>query len=162
MWGDFDLNAGRRFDDSSLSYPVYRELRAHNTVMQDLFAFKEDSMNATIRGTARQVQAEMVSGNYYGQLGVRPQLGRPIQPSDDTQSGAGTVAVISDGLWEREFGRSPSVLGQTITLNQSVMTIVGVNPRGFTGADRVEVSPDVFVPLCMQPVLDPERQEIAS
>ena len=159
MWGDFDSTPDGGSMSSSLSYPVYRELRAHNTVMQDLFAFQEDRMNATIRGTARQVQAEMVSGNYYGQLGVRPQLGRPIQPSDDAQYGAGTVAVISEGLWEREFARSPSVLGQTITLNQTAMTIVGVNPRGFTGADDVEVSPDVFVPLSMQPVLDPKGKK---
>ena len=48
------------------------------------------------------------------------------------------MAVISDGLWEREFGRSPAVLGQTITVNQSVLTIVGVNPRGFTGAKNVQ------------------------
>jgi predicted permease len=47
------------------------------------------------------------------------------------------------------------VLGQTITLNQAVMTIVGVNPRGFTGADDSQASPDVFVPLSMQPVLHP-------
>jgi hypothetical protein len=87
---------------------------------------------------------------------VRPQLGRAIQPSDETEYGAGTVAVISDGLWERAFGRSPAVLGQTITLNQAVMTIVGVNPRGFTGAKGAQVSPEVFVPITMLPVIDPK------
>jgi predicted permease len=101
----------------------------------------------------------MVSGNYYAGLNVRPQLGRPIQPSDEAVYGAGTVAVISEGIWERDFGRSPSVLGQTITLNQAVMTIVGVNPRGFTGADDSQASPDVFVPLSMQPVLDPKGKK---
>jgi predicted permease len=82
-------------------------------------------------------------------------LGRPLLPSDEAINGAGTVAVISEGIWERDFGRSPTVLGQTITLNQAAMTIVGVNPRGFTGADDSQVSPDVFVPLSMQPVLHP-------
>jgi hypothetical protein len=51
-------------------------------------------------------------------LGTRPQLGRAIQQSDDEMPGAGAVAVISEGVWEREFGRSPAVLGQTITVNQ--------------------------------------------
>jgi predicted permease len=61
------------------------------------------------------------------------------------------VTVISDGLWTREFGRSPTVLGQTIKVNEAVLTIVGVNPRGFAGARSVMMSPDVFVPLTMEP-----------
>jgi predicted permease len=124
--------------------------------MQELVTFQGDGMNATIGGTARRVQAEMVSGNYYSGLNVRPQLGRPIEPSDEAAYGSGTVAVISEGVWERDFGRSPAVLGQTITVNQTPLTIVGVNPRGFTGADDSQASPDVFVPISMQPVLDPK------
>jgi predicted permease len=67
-----------------------------------------------------------------------------------------TVAVISDGLWERAFGRSPAALGQTINVNQSLFTVVGVSPRGFTGAKQVQSSPDVFVPISMQPLIDPK------
>jgi predicted permease len=157
MWGDFGpAPDGVGMMGPIFSYPVYRELRAHNRSLEDLFAFKWDGMNATIRGEAQRVQTEMVSGNYYAQLGVRPQLGRAILPSDETANGAGTVAVISEGLWQRAYGRSPSVLGQTITVNQTPFTIVGVNPRGFTGAKGVQASPDVFVPLTMIPVIDPK------
>jgi hypothetical protein len=66
--------------------------------------------------------------------------------------------VISDGLWERQFGRSPAVLGQTIKLNDTPLTIVGVNPKGFTGAKNVQQSPDVFVPLAMQPLVSPHSK----
>jgi hypothetical protein len=156
VWGDFDSSPEGGSKGSSFSYPVYRELSAHNQVMQKLVAFQGDGLNATIGGTARRVQAEMVSGNYYSGLNVRPQLGRPIEPSDEAAYGSGTVAVISEGVWERDFGRSPAVLGQTITVNQTPLTIVGVNPRGFTGADDSQASPDVFVPISMQPVLDPK------
>jgi predicted permease len=156
-WGDFDKTPNGGSTSSSFSYPVYRELRAHNREMQDLFAFKEDGMNATVRGNAQRVVVSMVSGNFYAGLGVTPQLGRPIQLSDDSAPGVGAVAVISDSLWRQAYGRSSSVLGQTITLNQAVMTIVGVNPPGFTGAKNVQQSPDLFVPLSMQPVLDPKR-----
>ncbi len=161
MWGEFDSSPGGGTKSSSFSYPVYQQLSAHNEVMQDLFAFQGDGMNATIHGTARRVQAEMVSGNYYSGLGVRPQLGRPIEPSDETVQGAGAVVVISEGIWEDDFGRSPSVLGQTITVNQSAMTIVGVNPRGFTGANGYQDSTDLFIPLSMQPVLDPNGKKSA-
>jgi predicted permease len=156
MWGDFDPAPGGGTKGSIFPYPVYLELRAHNAVMQDLFAFKEDGMNATVRGDAQRVSVSMVSGNFYAGLGVRPQLGRGIEPADDAVAGSGAVAVISDGLWQREFGRSPSALGQTITVNQVHFTIAGVNPRGFTGAKNVQSSPDIFVPLSMQPLVDPK------
>ena len=159
MWGDFDTTMGNGITSSVFSYPVYQQLRAHNSVMQDLFAYKEDSMNATIRGNAQRVVVAMVSGNYYAGLGTRPQLGRAIQPTDDETPGAGPVAVISDELWEREFGRSPAALGQTITVNQSLFTIVGANPPGFTGAKNVQSSPDLFVPLSMQPLVDPKGRK---
>ena len=73
------------------------------------------------------------SGNYYSVLGVEPQVGRAIVPADDTAASQ-AVAMISDEFWEREFGRSPTVLGQWIRLNDVSVMIVGVNPRTFTGA----------------------------
>jgi predicted permease len=155
MWGDFDSSPGVT-TSSVFSYPVYEQLRDHNDKLQDLIAFKEDGMNATINGNAQRVNADMVSGNFFAALGVRPELGRAIQPSDDAVPGAGAVAVISDSLWQQHFGRSPSVLGQTVTLNQAVLTIVGVSPRGFTGAKNVQASPDLFVPISMQPVIGPK------
>jgi len=156
MWGDFDTSWGNGVTGSVFSYPVYLQLRDHGQAMQDLLAYKEDSMNATIRGNAQRAVVAMVSGNYFAVLGAQPQLGRNIQPSDDQGGSANAVAVISDGLWERVFGRSPSALGQMINVNQSLLTIVGVAPREFTGAKNVQSSPDVFVPLSMQPLIDPK------
>jgi predicted permease len=153
-WSSFEASdAGMRSE--CFSFAVFRELQAHNRSMQGLFAFKDLPTTATVRGGAMRMQVELVSGNFYSDLGVRPQLGRTIQPSDDVASGAGAVAVISDSLWRREFGRSPAVLGQTITVDQTMLTIVGVNPRGFTGAQSVQQSPDLFVPLSMQPLVNP-------
>ena len=113
-------------------------------------------MNATIRGNAQRG----AGGDGFRQLLLRCwEFGRnwdaPSSLRTKAAPGAGAVAVISDGIWEREFGRSPAVLGQTITLNQTALTIVGVNPRGFTGAQSVQQSPDVFVPLSMQPLVNP-------
>ncbi len=158
MWGDFDSTPNSGMTSSVFSYPVYQQLRAHNQVLGDLFAFKEDSMNATIHGDAQRVNADMVSGNFFASLGVQPQLGRDLGPADDVPSG-GNVAVISDDVWQREFGRSASALGQTITLNQISFVIVGVAPRGFTGAKVVMESPDVFVPIALQPVIDPKGKK---
>jgi len=158
IWGDYDPLPGGMVTSTSFSYPAYQLLRAQNRRLEDLFAFKETGMNATIRGEAQRVQTEMVSGNYYAELGVKPELGRAIQPSDDLEPGQSPIAVISDGLWEREFGRSSAVLGQTIKINDTPLTIVGVNPKGFTGAKNVQQSPDVFVPLAMQPLVSPHSK----
>ncbi|MGB6687820.1 MAG: ABC transporter permease [Terracidiphilus sp.] len=153
-WSSYEaLDAGMKSE--CFSYPVFRELQAHNRSLEGLFAFKDLPTSASVRGSAQRMQVELVSGNFYSDLGVRPQLGRAIQPADDVASGAGAVAVISDALWRREFGRSPAVLGQMITVDQSVLTIVGVNPRSFTGAQSVQQSPDLFVPLSMQPLVKP-------
>jgi predicted permease len=156
MWGDFDAAPGQGTNSSVFSYPVYQQLRAHNEGLQDLIAFHNDGMNATIRGEAQRVNVEMVSGNYYGQLGVQTPIGRALTEMDDAASGSGAVAVISDGLWTRSFGRSAAVVGQTITLNGSAITIVGVNPPGFTGLKLAQQAPDLVVPLSLQPVIDPK------
>jgi predicted permease len=159
MWGEFDPAPGGGMQGTPFSYPVYQQLRDHNQVMEGLLAFNEDSMNATVNGNAQRVNAAMVSGNYFAVLGVQPQLGRSLQPSDDRPGAANPVAVISDGLWQRGFGRSPLALGQAINVNQSLFTIVGVAPRGFTGAKVVQSSPDVFVPITMQPIIDPKGDQ---
>jgi len=157
MWGEFDpAPDGSGMLGAIFSYPVYQQLRAHNQVMQDLLAYNEDSMNATVQGNARRTVVGMVSGNYFDVLETRPQLGRNIEPSDDKIGSANPVAVISDGLWERAFNRSSAVVGQTIRVNQALIAIVGVAPRGFTGAKNVQSSPDIFVPLSMQPTIDPK------
>jgi predicted permease len=156
MWGDFDPTPQGGMTGTIFSYPVFQELRVHNSVMKKLFAFKEDSMNAIVRGNAERVTVAMVSGDYYAGLEVQPQVGRPIQPSDDAAPGAGAVVVISDSLWNRQFSRSPSALGQTIRVNNVPLTIIGVNPKSFTGAKNVQMSPALFVPLTMQPEIDPK------
>ena len=154
VWGDWD----RGYDgvySSSFSYPIYQELRRQNRDLGDLFAFKgAGRMDVTVNGVADVVQSELVSGNYYEQMEVQPQLGRAILPADD-QPGAPPVITISDGYWTRQFNRSRSVIGSSILLNLQPVTIVGVNPRGFTGAKSTQTSPEVFAAIALQSQLVP-------
>jgi predicted permease len=156
VWGGLYSTPGGQQTSASFPYPVYRQLRRENHSLGDLFAFKNvGRLSATVGGGAIAVQGQMVSGNYYQALGVQPALGRAILPSDDAVPGSGAVAVISDGFWIRQFGRSTSVLGKTMDLNGKPVTIIGVNPPNFTGAGDAHLSPDVFLPFSMQPVIQP-------
>jgi predicted permease len=141
----------------SFTYPVYRQLRSENHILDEIFAFKENiQANATIDGSAQAVHLELVSGNLYQEMGVRTMLGRPILPSDDRAPGTGAVATISEGLWERALGKAPDAIGKVITVNMTPVTIIGVNPRAFTGAKSVQSSPDIFMPLSMLPLVKGE------
>jgi predicted permease len=154
VWGTWRVDDRQIAHIDSFSYPIYQELRRRNTSLNEIFGFKDlGRANITVDGSAQSVRLQLVSGNYYQQMQVSPRLGRAILPADDGAPGGGAVAVISDGLWARAFGRSPDVIGRVITVNTNPVTIIGVNPAGFTGATSVQVSPDVFVPLSMIPLL---------
>ncbi len=157
MWGFWDDLPGGGQVSTSFSYPVYEELRHQNRLLADVMAFKPyGRMTVTIHGQAETAEAEMVSGNYYSVLGVHPQLGRGIQESDDGSVGSGPVVTISDRLWTNRFGRSPDVIGREVFVNATSMTIVGVNPPGFTGAYSAQGTPDIFLPFSMQPIIAPD------
>ena len=85
--------------------------------------------------------AHAVSGNYFEVLGVAPAAGRLLGPSDNAV-GAPPAAMISDTFWQRRFGRSADVIGQTLAVNGMPFTIAGVTARGFRGTGQVSVSPD--------------------
>ncbi len=154
MWGMSD-NLPEGIGAASFSYPAFEQLRRDNHALEDLFAFKDvGRLNATIDGNAQILQGELVSGNFFDQLQVHPQFGRPIL-ADDDRTGAPTVALISAELWQRAFGSSPAVVGRTIKINMVPVTIVGVAPQGFTGAKSVQSSPDLFLPLSSQPMVEP-------
>jgi predicted permease len=155
-WGDWDKTAAG-MTSTSFSYPVYQLLRKENHQLADLFAFKNLGMvNVTAEGEAEVLQADLVSGNFYQQMQVQPQLGRAVGPADD-KVGASPVAVISDGYWTRRFNRSRDVIGKTLLVNLVNVTIVGVNPPGFTGAKNVQTSPELFLPFAAQPLVYPYR-----
>src|SRR5437773_4890012 len=96
----------------------------------------------------------MVSGNYFGTLGVQPFLGRLIGPEDDRTPGAHPVAVLSYGYWQRRFGGDPAVVGKDIILNNHPIRVIGVTPSGFYGTEMAR-NPDIRVPMMMATAFRP-------
>ena len=128
------------------SYPAYQELRDEATSFSDVLCFAFASVNLTGHGSADEVPAQLVSGNYFRTLGVGTALGRAITPEDDGPDSSTPVAVLSHRGWERLFGADPGVVGRSVAVNGVPFTIIGVAPEGFYGVDPRTV-PDLLVPM---------------
>lgn len=88
---------------------------------------------------------ELVSGNYFDVLGVRPILGRTFVREEYGDRAKAFTAVISYRLWQNYFRADPSILGRTVHVNRQPVTIVGVAPPEFQG-DFPGIALDVWVP----------------
>ena len=99
----------------------------------------------------RQLQAQMVSATYFDLLGLRPAAGRFFLPDEDTKPGGNNVVVLSYSLWTNKFGANPNIVGQTVTLNATPYTIIGVAPHGFKGTFTILPSEELWIPVSMYP-----------
>ena len=137
-----------------LSYPELEQLRAHD--LSDLFtgtfAWSSGDLNTASGGVPQNVEAMWASGEMFEVLGIRPVIGRLIEPADDVKGCGSPPAVISYAYWQRAFAGSPSVLQQTVRLEGHLFDIVGVTPPDFFGLD-VGRRFDVAVPICADPIL---------
>ena len=133
---------------NSLSYPMYRDFRDQNQVFSGMLCRYALAFSMSTAGQTERVAGELVSGNYYQLLGVKPAIGRLISPDDDRLPGAGPVAVLSFDYWRDRFSRDPNIVGQTIRLNGFPMTVIGVAGAGFHGVD-LGYNPQVMVPVTM-------------
>src|SRR5215207_8165167 len=140
--------------DSSFSYPMYQDLRERNSVFSGVIARGGTQMNVSYGDQTERVSGELVSGNFFEVLGVRPWAGRLFTQEDDKTPGAHPVAVLSYAFWESRFNKDPNLIGKTILVNEKPLTVLGVTPPGFYGLD-LSNNPDVRVPLMMTPVFNP-------
>ena len=85
-------------------------------------------------GETSNVLGQLVSGNYFDLLELRPFLGRGFLPEEDTTPNGHPVAVLSYKFWKK-LGGDRNIIGDTITLNGRAFTVIGVAPPGFTGID---------------------------
>jgi len=139
--------SGPRYGGSS--YLDYVDLSDRADVMNGLIAYFRQSVRLKSAEQAEDfISADIVTGNYFDVLGVRPVVGRTFLPEEDRTTGTHPVAVISYGCWQRRFGGDPGVVGKTIELSNIQYTVIGIAPAGFAGLLR-GFSSDVWVPMMM-------------
>jgi len=105
----------------------YELLRDHNRSFQAVAAWTNDNLNLTGHGEPLQVPVARVSANLFSMLGVRPQLGRTFSDDEGRPEGK-PVMILSHSLWSGRFGSDPDIIGQTVTLDTTPHTVVGVLP----------------------------------
>jgi putative ABC transport system permease protein len=136
-------NLGR----TGTSWLNFMDVRDQNQAFSGTAAFTFAGVSITGRGEPKPENAQLVTANYFDVLGVKPFLGRAFFPAEDRTPTP--VAVVSYSLWQNQFGGDPNLINQTVELNSTVYTIVGVAPAGFKGTFSVG-SPDIFwLPISM-------------
>lgn len=134
--------------EAYFSYPMYRDLRDRNQAFQGLAATSRADVGFTRAGTSQVVDAEIVSGNYFAMLGVRPAMGRLFTQSDDAQKDSNPVAVVSFSFWQGHLGADPQIIGETVEINGHPFQVIGVSSPHFRSAIWGE-NPALFVPMSM-------------
>jgi predicted permease len=136
------------------SYPDYRDYRDHLTLVSGLAISSPNPFSVGDDEHAERVFGELVSGNYFDVLGVKPILGHTFSPQEygDAEGGY-PVAVIGENLWNRRYQRDPAVLGRTIRVNRQQLTIVGVASADFRGSIG-GLSFELWTPAVMAPQLN--------
>src|SRR5262245_25291465 len=138
--GDFEV---------TMPYPLYRDIRDQNQAFSGLMCRFPFEVTVSSQGTTEIGYAELVSGNYFELLGVAPALGRTLSDDDDRIPGGHPLAVLNYAVWKERFGSNPSVLGQSILVNNVPLTIIGVSAAGFNGIE-LGISPKVWIPVAMK------------
>jgi predicted permease len=138
--------------------PLFRGLERRHEVLGSVFAYYSTKFQVRGHNGNEEIMGQMVSGEFFPALETAPLLGRMLTRADDRKGGdpAGFGVVISQHFWESWFNRAPDVVGQKLTIDNTVFTVVGVMPKRFRGADPLQ-RPEFYLPLATEPVLDGER-----
>lgn len=133
------------------SWPALRLMERESRAFSGVAGHSGESVVLGQGVEATQLPAEMVSGDYFRVLGVRPHLGRLLGPGDDLRPGEHRVVVLGHGLWTRRFGADPGIVGRTVRLGSVPYEVVGVAPPGFVGVETLGTPPQLWVPAMQNP-----------
>jgi predicted permease len=144
------------------SYPMYQDFQQKAPAFSSVFCQRGTSLSISFDGRTERVDGELVSGNYFQALGVKPALGRVFSPEEDDRVYKGhPVVVLSHSYWVTRFASDPKIIGQKMLINNYPMSIVGVSAAGFHGLDPA-FEPRVRVPVQMKPLMTPGWDEIGD
>ena len=137
------------------SYPEYVYCRDRNDVFTGLVA--ASGSHTVVAGDGDKLGGQLVTANYFTDLGVPAQIGRTFLPEEDRTPGGNPVIVLSNAFWERRFHGDREVTGRILKLNSVAFTVIGVAAKEFSGTAVIPQIPDFWAPVSMQAQLAPGR-----
>ncbi len=144
------------------SYPMYQDFQKKAEAFSSVFCRRGVAVSLSFNGQTERVNAELVSGNYFQSLGVRPAIGRVFSPEEDDRVYKGHPSVVLGyDYWVTRFAADPKVIGQKLLVNNYPLTIVGVSAQGFTGLDPAR-SEQIRIPIQMKPLMTPGWDSIGD
>jgi predicted permease len=146
---DFPLN---------LSYPDFQDYRNLKTVFSDVIAYNSNPVNFGTEGRHERAWCETVSGNYFSMLGLEAIRGRTFAEDEGWVPGKDPLMVLSYKFWRKRFGGDPTIVGQTVLVNNHAFTVIGVAPESYRGAYYF-LEPDFYIPLTTMGLLDPTQAD---
>jgi len=154
-------NASKGGAPSPLSYAELKDYQSRNAVFESFAGYTSPHpVTWQTNGASQGMFSELVTGNYFSTLGLRPSRGRFFLPEEDGTPGAHPVAVMNYGTWQARFGGATDVVGKTLRLNSVVFTVIGIAPPQFIGVHGL-FGPDLWIPAAMAQQLLPNEMQNA-
>ena len=134
------------------SWLEYRDLQTRVPALRDVVASQMVPFNVGEPGQTERTHGQLVSGNYFSALGLKPAIGRFIRPEEAERPGTEPVIVISYDYWQTRFHGAPEAVGQKLRVNERDLIVIGVAPREFQGT-MVPLKFELWAPATLTPAL---------
>ena len=143
------------FDSPSFSYPVVREVERQVPSLERAFGWSVERLHVTFGAGPEPVDVLQATGGIHQTLGIVPAAGRLLRPDDEGDA----VGVLSYDAWQRRFAGDYGVIGRTVIVERTPVTLVGVTPRGFFGV-APGLAPELTIPAALAARLRPDAADI--
>jgi putative ABC transport system permease protein len=131
-----------RHELTPADYAEYLDWREQKQVFTEVAAYFRTGVDMTGQGEPIRATAIRVSANFLPMLGIEPIAGRGLRPEEETRAGE-RVCLISEGLWQRQFGRDPAIVGKSLKLSDYPFLVIGILP----GKAEIPSNPDIVAGL---------------
>ena len=146
----------KNFRQGLLSYQEYEEIRKQSGSLEAIGLFLPQSVNITGSSEPQRLVGTFATGTFFAVLGLKAERGRLFNEEDSAPGGVKPVVVLSHQLWQTRFNRADSAIGQTLTVNGTPLTIVGVMEPPYAATESpadgyLTGGVDVFIPAAQFP-----------
>jgi predicted permease len=148
------MHYGSNWGANAISYPMYRDFKANNSVFSDMFCRFGYQFSLGFNGTTERTDGELVSGTYFPALGVGAAVGRTFTAEEDGIENGHPEVMLSYAYWKSRFAGDGSIVGRQVTVNGHNYTVIGVVQKGFDGV-QLGTASQIFVPVMQLPELMP-------